>query len=38
MSEAYATALAPFTARLSGDALIAEAEALTGLSGWGGKR
>lgn len=38
MSEAYATALAPFASRLSADALIAEAERLAGLSGWGGKR
>lgn len=38
MTEAYATALAPFTDKLSAEALIAEAEQLTGLSGWGGKR
>ena len=38
MSEAYVSALASFTGKLSAETLIAEAEKLTGLSGWGGKR
>ncbi|UNU43674.1 sulfotransferase [Sphingopyxis sp. YF1] len=38
MSDAYASALAGFAAPLAAAALLAEAEARTGLSDWGGRR
>ncbi|HMO75625.1 MAG TPA: sulfotransferase [Sphingopyxis sp.] len=38
MSGAYASALTGFAAPLAAEALLAEAEARTGLSDWGGKR
>jgi hypothetical protein len=35
---AYPAALAEWTRRIPADALLAKAEALTGLSDWGGRR